>query len=134
MQRSGNASTALPEDERSASAQEDPAPAGVALPPAESKPAADVKVGSRVAPKWWGTVDVVNTMDGKQRKVQDAEVNEDTAALMLARPSVRYRKTVNTFNTVGRRVAVNAQQYAVLVTNVRQHCWQDLASAHAAAW
>lgn len=44
---------------------------------------------------------------------------------MLAKPSVRYRKTVNAVDRFGHRMAVNAQQYAVLVTNVDQPCYPE---------
>ena len=40
-------------------------------------------------------------------------------------PSVRYRKTINTMDPGGRPVAVHAQQYAVLVTNVNQHVYPE---------
>jgi hypothetical protein len=44
---------------------------------------------------------------------------------MLAKPSVRYRKTINAIDDRGRRSAVNAQQYAVLVTNVTWPCYPE---------
>jgi hypothetical protein len=47
------------------------------------------------------------------------------AKIMLAKPSVRFRKTVNAYDHFGRRVAVNAQQYAVLVVNVNQPCYPE---------
>jgi hypothetical protein len=45
--------------------------------------------------------------------------------VMLAKPSVRYRKTVNAYDRNGHRTAVNAQQYAVLVTNVNAPCYPE---------
>ncbi len=47
--------------------------------------------------------------------------------------SVRYLKSVNTYNSMGKRVAVNAQQYAVLVTNVHRVCYPELLPAHRCA-
>lgn len=44
---------------------------------------------------------------------------------LLAMPSVRYRKTINTFDWQGRLVAVNAQSYCVLVTDVKQPLFGD---------
>jgi len=44
---------------------------------------------------------------------------------MLAKPSVRYRKTINAMDHRGRRTAVHAQQYAVLVTNVNHPCYPE---------
>jgi hypothetical protein len=44
---------------------------------------------------------------------------------MLAKPSVRYRKTINAIDHSGRRMAVHAQQYAVLVTNVNHPCYPE---------
>lgn len=40
---------------------------------------------------------------------------------LLACPSVRYRKTINTYDYRGNTVAVNAQQYVVLVTGECKH-------------
>jgi len=78
-----------------------------------------------VAPKWWGTVDTVMSATGKMRKVHECEINDQTRSLLLSRPSVRYRKTVNAYSSSGKRVAVNAQQYAVLVTNVTHACYPE---------
>lgn len=39
------------------------------------------------------------------------------------------RKTVNAYNHKGARVAVNAQQYAVLVTNVNQPCYPEFVAS-----
>ena len=70
-------------------------------------------------------VDTVMSSTGKMRKVHECEVNEQTRALLLSRPSVRYRKTVNAYSASGKRVSVNAQQYAVLVTNVAHACYPE---------
>jgi hypothetical protein len=43
----------------------------------------------------------------------------------LSQPSVRYHKTVNTLDIVGRPVSVNAQAYSVLVTNVPQPVYPE---------
>ncbi|KAF8056000.1 ERD4 [Scenedesmus sp. PABB004] len=75
-------------------------------------------IGSLVAFKWWSHVDHVAAADGKLRRLTEEESAVDTVKkVMLAKPSVRYRKTVNAVDRHGHRTAVNAQQYAVLVTN-----------------
>jgi hypothetical protein len=87
-------------------------------------------IGSRAAPKWWSSIDTVTTQDGRLRRLTADEAEAlsagGQAAVMLAKPSVRYRKTINTHLRTGRRVAVNAQQYAVLVTNVPEPCYPEL--------
>ncbi len=45
---------------------------------------------------------------------------------LLAVPSVRFRKTINTEDQRGRPVAVNAQHYAVLVTDVEQGPYPEI--------
>jgi hypothetical protein len=40
-------------------------------------------------------------------------------------PSVRYRQTINTADYTGRPLAVRAQSYAVLVTNVTQPVYPE---------
>lgn len=83
-------------------------------------------VGSLVAFKWWTQVDQVATKDGKLRKLTEEEAADiDIGKVMLAKPSVRYRKTVNAYDRNGHRTAVNAQQYAVLVTNVNAPCYPE---------
>ncbi|KAI8465074.1 MAG: hypothetical protein J3K34DRAFT_525694 [Monoraphidium minutum] len=78
------------------------------------------------APKWWSMVDSVPTEDGKLRRLTAEERAEAAGShVLLAKPSVRYRKTVNTFDHMGRRTAVHAQQYAVLVTNVNQPVYPE---------
>jgi hypothetical protein len=87
-------------------------------------------IGSRAAPKWWSSIDTVTTQDGRLRRLTADEAEAlssgGQAAVMLAKPSVRYRKTINTHLRTGRRVAVNAQQYAVLVTNVPEPCYPEM--------
>eukprot|EP00878_Enallax_costatus_P009758 GHUV01010191.1.p1 GENE.GHUV01010191.1~~GHUV01010191.1.p1 ORF type:complete len:1012 (+),score=268.71 GHUV01010191.1:434-3469(+) len=84
--------------------------------------------GSMVAFKWWSGVTHVATSDGKLRRLTDAEAAaEEVKSIMLAKPSVRYRKSVNAYDRHGRRTAVNAQQYAVLVTNVNAPCYPEFA-------
>ncbi|KAF6257975.1 hypothetical protein COO60DRAFT_1701539 [Scenedesmus sp. NREL 46B-D3] len=83
-------------------------------------------VGSLVAYKWWTHVDHVATKDGKLRRLtEDEAADADIGKVMLAKPSVRYRKTVNAYDRNGHRTAVNAQQYAVLVTNVNAPCYPE---------
>lgn len=48
-------------------------------------------------------------------------------AELLLSTMCRYRKTVNAYDRHGRRTAVNAQQYAVLVTNVNAPCYPEFA-------
>ena len=43
---------------------------------------------------------------------------------VLAKPSIRFRKTINAVDWRGRTVGVNAQQYAVLITNVNQRLYE----------
>lgn len=69
------------------------------------------------------------TAGGGIRRVQACELTAETRRLLLSKPSVRYRKTINTVTTRGRRVAVNAQQYAVLVTNVVAPCYPEYANS-----
>ncbi|KAF8073110.1 AAP5 [Scenedesmus sp. PABB004] len=53
---------------------------------------------------------------------------------LLAKPSVRFRKTINTFDySTGRLTAVNAQHYAVLVTDVQQWPYPELQREYEAA-
>ncbi|GBF87290.1 ERD4-related membrane protein [Raphidocelis subcapitata] len=85
----------------------------------------DAQKGLR-PPKWWTSVDVVTTKDGRLRRMtEDERAATRGHRMLLAKPSVRYRKTVNTFDIVGRPVAVNAQAYAVLVTNVPQPVYPE---------
>ncbi|KAI8469089.1 MAG: hypothetical protein J3K34DRAFT_514584 [Monoraphidium minutum] len=95
------------------------------------------EVAHIAAPKWWSTVDVVTTEDGKLRRLtEDEAARYQGNNILLAKarrgpwgggwgPSVRYRKTINTVEHGGRPVAVHAQQYAVLVTNVNQPVYQE---------
>ena len=53
--------------------------------------------------KWWRADNLPATKDGPR---------------LMGKPSVVFRKTVNTTTAEGRTVAVNAQQYAVLVMDV----------------
>ena len=53
--------------------------------------------------KWWRADNLPATKDGPR---------------LMGKPSVVFRKTVNTSTADGRTVAVNAQQYAVLVMDV----------------
>eukprot|EP00798_Chlamydomonas_sp_ICE-L_P013270 gene13270-19112_t len=43
---------------------------------------------------------------------------------LLSQPSVRFRKTINTHDSKGEIVSVNAQLYTVLVTDVNQHAFE----------
>ncbi|KIY96999.1 ERD4-related membrane protein [Monoraphidium neglectum] len=100
---------------------------GVAIP-GGTLAAGDKEFNHMAAPKWWSTVDVVTTQDGKLRRITDDEKAEQEIAgahVLLAKPSVRYRKTVNTYDHAGRPTSVHAQQYAVLVTNVNQPVYPE---------
>ncbi|GBF99191.1 hypothetical protein Rsub_11636 [Raphidocelis subcapitata] len=80
-----------------------------------------------VAPRWWTSVDVVTNEEGRLRRLTAEEEKETKGShMLLARPSVRYRKTINTFDFGGRPVGVHAQQYAVLVTDVDQAVYPEL--------
>ena len=49
------------------------------------------------------------------------EMHVDQGRTLLSLPSVRFRKTINTVDMLtGEEMAVNAQHYAVLVTDVNQ--------------
>lgn len=45
---------------------------------------------------------------------------------LLAKPSVRYRKTINVMDRYGNDMGVGAQHYAVLVTDVQQWPYPEL--------
>jgi hypothetical protein len=45
--------------------------------------------------------------------------------MTLSKPSVSYRRTINTIDSEGRPVAVNAQHYAVLVTDVEEWAGEE---------
>ncbi|KIZ06854.1 hypothetical protein MNEG_1105, partial [Monoraphidium neglectum] len=84
------------------------------------------EVSGMAAPKWWSTVSVVTTEEGKLRKLTDEEMHRYQGNnVMLAKPSVRYRQTINTADHTGRPLAVRAQSYAVLVTNVTQPVYPE---------
>lgn len=52
---------------------------------------------------------------------QAMEMHVDQGRTLLSLPSVRFRKTINTVDMLtGEEMAVNAQHYAVLVTDVNQ--------------
>lgn len=82
----------------------------------------------RVAYHWW------KDLPAEQLRKCDSLVSDQNAWMdvradepLLAKPSVRFRKTINTYR-VGPdgqrydRIAVNAQHYAVLVTDVQPRC------------
>lgn len=71
----------------------------IILPPAGPPPS----VERESIYKWWRADNLPATKDGPR---------------LMGKPSVVFRKTVNTTTADGRTVAVNAQQYAVLVMDV----------------
>lgn len=76
-----------------------------------------------VAYDWWKSVPAVNL----QRADSLASMEEGWSQMpVLAKPSVRFRKTINTYDDRGRQIAVNAQHYAVLVTDVEQGPYPEI--------
>lgn len=81
----------------------------------------------RVAYHWWKDLPAeqlrkCDSLASDQQTWMDVRADEP----LLAKPSVRFRKTINThgFGPDGKykRIAVNAQHYAVLVTDVQPRC------------
>jgi hypothetical protein len=82
----------------------------------------------RVAYHWWKDLPAeqlrkCDSLVSDQQAWMDAQADEP----LLAKPSVRFRKTINTYRLGpdGQRcgyMAVNAQHYAVLVTDVQPQC------------
>jgi hypothetical protein len=81
----------------------------------------------RVAYHWWKDLPAeqlrkCDSLTSDQQAWMDVRADEP----LLAKPSVRFRKTINThgFGPDGKykRIAVNAQHYAVLVTDVQPRC------------
>ena len=50
--------------------------------------------------------------------LSDEEADQAEGGQLTGKPSVFFRKTINTQSSCGRELAVNAQQYAVLVMDV----------------
>jgi hypothetical protein len=80
--------------------------------------------------KWWGDASVGSMIahDSKLPSMARSGGSDATSVLSapppvemtLAKPSVSYRKTINTVDNYGRPMAVAAQHYAVLVTDVEE--------------
>lgn len=80
--------------------------------------------------KWWGDA-AMGSMSAHDSKLPSMARSGGSAAtsvmsapppieMTLAKPSVSYRKTINTVDNYGRPMAVAAQHYAVLVTDVEE--------------
>lgn len=62
-------------------------------------------------------VPLIGAAEGQLYKWWKAE-SGDEDSLLLGKPPVQFRKMVNTVNSNGYTIGVNAQQYAVLVMDV----------------
>lgn len=79
--------------------------------------------------KWWGDAAMasMNSHNSKLPSMGRSHVSDTSVMsapppiqMTLAKPSVSYRKTINTVDNYGRPMAVAAQNYAVLVTDVEE--------------